>query len=266
MRRSGRARVRSSLFPALLLGAGLGHGPEALAIVDEIQVYTDDLDKRGERGLELHVNTTPRGRKTPNYDGDLPPHHGVRVTPEFSWGLGNDFDAGLYFPSATDSHGHFYLAGIKPRLKWLPVHGSEEEGGWYFGANLELDRLTKKFSDSPWSTELRIIGGYRAKDWLIGMNPILDWGLSRGYRGSPDVVLAWKAVHGVGRGLSLGAEYYNGIGTLADRLPRAEQERTLYFVVEYEAKSWSINFGIGHGLTPATDDWTAKAIVGLSFD
>src|SRR5439155_481140 len=82
--------------------------------------------------------------------GELPPHHGVRVTPEFSWGLGNDFDAGLYFPSATDSHGHFYLAGIKPRLKWLPVHGSEEEGGWYFGANLEPDRLTKKFSDSPW--------------------------------------------------------------------------------------------------------------------
>ena len=107
MRCSGRARV-GSLFPALLLGAGLGHGPEALAIVDEIQVYTDDLDKRGERGLELHINTTPRGRKTPGYDGDLPPHHGVRVTPEFSWGLGNDFDAGLYFPSATDSHGKTY--------------------------------------------------------------------------------------------------------------------------------------------------------------
>src|SRR2546427_9589007 len=146
----------------------------------ETQASADDPYKRGERGLGRPVTPTPPGPKPPNSAGVFPPHHGVRVTPEFSWGLGNDFDAGLYFPSTTDSHGHFYLAGIKPRLKWLPVHGSEEEGGWYFGANLELDRLTKKFSDSPWSTELRIIGGYRAKDWLIGMNPILDWGLSRG--------------------------------------------------------------------------------------
>jgi hypothetical protein len=248
-----------------VLACVLGARP-ASAIVDEIQVYTDELDQRGERGLELHLNTTPRGRKTPDYPGDLPPYHGVRLTPEFSWGLGNNFEAGLYFPSAFDSHGNWYLAGIKPRLKWLPVHGSEEEGGWYFGANVEIDRLTKKFSDSPLSTELRIIGGYRAKDWLIGMNPILDWGLSKGYHGSPEVILAWKAVHAVVPGVAMGAEYYDGIGTLANRLPRAERDRTLYFVTELERKSWSLNFGVGRGLTSASDNWTVKAIIGFSFN
>lgn len=250
---------------AALLVCALGAGP-ACAIVDEIQVYTDELDQRGERGLELHVNTTPSGRKTANYEGDLPPDHGVRVTPEFSWGLGGNFEAGLYFPGAFDSDGHFYPGGIKARLKWLPVHGNEEEGGWYLGANVELSRLTKEFSDSPLSTELRIIGGYRAKDWLIGMNPILDWGLSEGYRGSPEVILAWKAVHSIVPGFALGAEYYNGIGTVAQRLPRAEQDRTLYLVAEVERKSWSLNFGVGYGLTSATDDWTVKAILGFSLN
>jgi hypothetical protein len=257
-------RIARALI-VVLAAAALGSGP-AFAVVDEIQVYTDDLDARGESGLELHLNTTPRGRKTPDYEGDLPPYRGWRITPEFSWGLGHDLDWGLYLPSATDGHGNWYLGGAKLRVKWLPVHGPEGEGGWYFGVNNELSRLTRKFSESPLSDEVRIMGGYRGKDWLIGVNPILDWALTPGYRGSPEVTLAWKAVHDVAQGIAVGAEYYNGIGTLAKRLPRDEQERTLYLVAEVERKSWSVNFGVGHGLTPATDDWTVKAILGFSFD
>src|SRR5213082_3872852 len=150
-----------------MLGAGLCWGPDALAILDEIQVYTDDLDYRGESGLELHVNTTPSGRRTPDYPGDVPPHHGVRITPEFSWGLGNDFDWGLYLPTATDAQWHYHFGGVKLRTKWLPLHGVERKGGWYFGINNELSNLTKAFSDSRWNDEVRVIGGYRGPDWLI---------------------------------------------------------------------------------------------------
>jgi hypothetical protein len=251
---------------ALLLLAGAACAFDAYAIVDEIQVYTDDLDARGENGLELHINTTPHGRTTPDYDGDLPPNHGTRITPEFSWGLGNDMDWGLYLPTATDGQGNFHPGGAKLRVKWLPVHGRGGEGGWYFGINNELSDLTKKFSESPWSDEVRVIGGYRGHGWLVGVNPIFDWALSPGFRGSPDVTLAWKAVHDVAPGLALGAEYYDDMGTLANRLPRDQQNRTLYAVAEIGRKSWSLNFGIGHGLTPATDDWTVKAIFGFSFD
>jgi len=259
--RTARALIIAVAAAAAALGSGSG-----FAVVDEIQVYTDDLDKPGESGLELHVNTTPRGRRTPDYPGELPPYRGWRLTPEFSRGLGHDLDWGLYFPSATDEHGKWYLGGAKLRVKWLPVRPTEGESGWYLGINNELSRLTKKFSDSPMSDEVRFIGGYRGRDWLIGMNPILDWALSQGYRGSPEVMLAGKAVHDVSRGIAVGVEYYNGIGTLANRLPRNEQERTLYLVAEIERKSWSLNFGVGHGLTPATDDWTVKAIFGFSFD
>ena len=160
MRPGATARVGWSLCLAFL-GACLFHAPDALAIVDEIQVYTDDLDARGESGLELHINTTPSGRSTPDYPGDVPPYHGVRITPEFSWGLGHDLDWGFYVPTTTDSDGHFYLGGAKLRVKWLPVRAEEGGGGWYAGINNELSDLNKSFSDSRWNDEVRIIGGYR---------------------------------------------------------------------------------------------------------
>ena len=73
-------------------------------------------------------------------------------------------------------------------------------------------------------------------------------------------------MHDVAQGFALGVEYYDGIGTLANRLLRDQQNRTLYAVMEIERKSWSLNFGVGRGLTSATDDWTVKAIVGISFN
>ena len=52
MRFGGRVRVRTLFL--LLIGACLCPATGALAIVDEIQVYTDDLEKPGEHGMELH--------------------------------------------------------------------------------------------------------------------------------------------------------------------------------------------------------------------
>ena len=265
MRSHAKGRI-GSLLRLALLGACLCRAPGALAIVDEIQVYTDDLDARGESGLELHINTTPSGRSTPDYPGDVPPYHGVRITPEFSWGLGHDLDWGLYLPTTTDSDGHFYFGGGKLRVKWLPLRAAEGGSGWYAGINNELSDLNKSFSDSRWSDEVRFIGGFRGANWLIGVNPIFEWGLSPGFRGSPDFTLAWKAMVDLARGFSVGAEYYQDYGPLSNRLPGDQQNRTLYAVMEIERKAWTLNFGVGRGLTPATDDWTVKAIVGISFN
>ena len=261
---SGRI-ARKCALAAAVLAAAL-RPCTALAIVDEIQVYIDELDARGESGLELHVNTTPSGRRTPDYPGEVPPYHGFRITPEFSWGLGNDIDWGLYVPSATDADWHYHFGGAKLRVKWMPVRGREGTGGWYFGVNNELSNLTKTFSESRWSDEVRFIGGYRGAGWLIGVNPIVAWGLSPGFRGSPETAFAWKAMHDVTGGLALGVEYYSEVGTLSKRLPRDQQTNTLYAVLDLDRRSWSLNFGVGHGLTAATDNWTLKAILGLPFN
>lgn len=246
--------------------AAAGVMPPAFAITDEIQVYTDELNDAGERGLELHLNTTPRGRKTPDYAGDLPPYRGTRITPEFSLGLGHDLEAGLYVPAAFDARGDLYGGGLKLRMKWLPVHGGEGEGGWYFGANQELSNLTRKFSESHLSTELRVIGGYRAKDWLIGVNQVLGWGLSPGFRGSPEASIGVKAVHKVAPGIAMGGEYYNTVGTLANHLPDDQQDRSFFLVMDFDRKPWVFNVGIGHGMTVASDNWTLKAIFEIPFN
>src|SRR5262245_51049606 len=147
---------------------------------DEIQVYADDISKRGEFGLEWHLNTTPEGRTKPDYPGEITNNHGFRFTPEFSYGLTSDVELGLYLPMLVDGSGDYHFVGVKYRLKWLPIRPKDDAEGWFLGTNTELSRVGYKFSESPWTTELRPIIGYKGKDWLFAFNPILDWDLSNG--------------------------------------------------------------------------------------
>ena len=258
------ARISIAAALASASSAWAGSGGASYPISDEIQVYTDDLDARGEFGLELHINTTPSGSSTPAYPGAVPPAHGWRFTPEFSYGLGHDFEAGLYLPTTTDPQtGQWDFGGVKLRLKWLPIHAEEEGGaGWFAGANLELSDLKKSFAESQYSTELRLIVGYRNDRWLLAVNPIFDWALSKGYRGGgPETTLALKAAYSVLPGIALGPEYYDTIGQPGNVLPASEQDRVLYLALDVDRGPLAFNFGVGRGLTPASDRWTVKAII-----
>ena len=237
----------------------------AAALSDEIQVYTDDINAPGERGLELHVNGTPKGRSVPEYPGEVVPNHGLRMTPEFSYGITTTWEAGLYLPVNLDSAGRGELAGAKLRLKWLPVKGGEE-GGWFFGANAELSRLREKYSESRDGLELRIMGGYRAGEWLLAVNPVFGWDLSSGFRkGTPGLSLGVKAMRNVNEHVALGAEYYSDLGTTSRILPAAQQANTLYAVIDVDMKGWGFNFGVGRGLTSAADRYAIKAILEIPF-
>lgn len=247
-----------------LLALALGPAVCRAALSDEIQVYDDDINAPREAGLELHVNGTPNGRSTPDYPGEVVPNHGLRITPEFSYGLTRSSEAGLYVPASFDSSGHGELAGWKVRLKWLPVHGDEGSESWFFGANGELSRLQEKYSASRDAFELRTIGGYRAASWLIAVNPVFGWDLSPGFRsGTPDFSLGVKAMHNVAEKVAVGAEYYSEMGRISHILPLSEQANSLFAVVDAEFKSWGINFGVGRGLTGAADKWTVKAIFAI---
>ena len=254
-------RFARRALAALLICAAPAH-----AINDEIQVYTEDINEPGQFGLELHMNTTPAGRSTPDYPGDSIPRHGFRLTPEFSYGISKDFEAGMYLPTVRDADGSFSASGVKLRLKWLPLKPAEDNPGWYAGVNWEVARIDKRYSDSPMTTEVRTIIGYRADKWLLGANPILSWDLSPGYRnGGPDMVLGFKGVHDVAEGIALGLEYYSGIGKLSHPLPHSLQEHTIYAVMDFDRKPFDFNLGIGRGLTGATDQWTVKAIFNVPF-
>jgi hypothetical protein len=112
-----RAIVICILFSLLAVLAA----PARAVLPDEIQVYTDDINAPGEFGVELHVNTTPKGRRTPEFANEVAPHHGLRVTPELSWGLTRTLAAGLYFPTTRDAE---WLFAANPVLDW-PLDGPE---------------------------------------------------------------------------------------------------------------------------------------------
>ena len=240
-------------------------GPVArAALPDEIQVYTDDIRQPGEAGLELHVNTTPSGRSEPEYRGEITPWHGLRVTPEFSYGLTDDLEPGLYLPVVRDASGTTYFAGPRLRLKWLPVRQEDGGDGWFLGLNNELSWVAERFEQGRSLWEVRPIIGGRSGAWLVSFNPVVDWALAGPQPGgAPDFSPQLKIARTVSPGVAVGAEYYADLGRINGWLPADEQSHTLYFALDLERGRWGLNFGIGRGLNDATDRWTVKAIFAI---
>lgn len=244
---------RTLVAAAALLACAGARG----ALPDEIQVYGDDLEKKGERGVELHVNTTPSGRATPDYPGEVAPHHGIRVTPEISWGLGHGMDWGVYLPFVRSAEGSAYFAGPRFRLKWLPLAPAEGAAGYFAGINGELSFVARRFEEARRSAEIRPILGYRGSEWLFVVNPSLEFDLAGEDKGVIVFAPAAKLSRNISNRMALGAEYYADFGRVSHFAPRAEQEHVLYLVLD----TAQVNFGIGRGVGgTAADRWTVKAI------
>ena len=222
------------------------------ALPDEIQVYTDDINAPGERGIELHVNATPSGRSRPDYAGEVTPYHGLRITPELSWGLVPDVDWGLYLPFVRSGDGTEYFAGPRFRLKWMPLRSKP---GYFAGVNVELSFVERRFEEARRTAEIRPIVGYRNDDWLLSFNPIVGTDLAGPQKGVLTFAPAFKIARSAGGGYALGAEYYAELGRLSHFAPGSEQSHILYFVLDTQ----TVNFGVGRGLNSASDRWTVKA-------
>src|ERR1041385_497624 len=178
------------------------------ALPDEIQVYTDDLEAPGERGIELHVNTTPRGRTRPDYPGEVVPQHALRITPEISWGLTRNWDAGVYLPFVRSAEGADFFAGPRLRLKWLPLRPPPGAGGVFAGINGELAFVQQRFEEARRTAEIRPILGYRGETWLFSFNPIVTADLAGTDKGVLMFAPAAKLSRSLSQGTELGVEYY----------------------------------------------------------
>ena len=241
--------------------------PRAIAVmIDEIQVYADDINPPGRFGVELHVNTTLQGRSLPDYPGEITPEHGLRVTPEFSYGLTPTLEAGLYLPTERTALGAIDLAGTKLRLKWLPLQPNPKQGGPFAGANLELSWLQRRFEIGRRAAELRTIVGWRSDEWLLAANPVFAWTLGGAEQSArPDFELQVKAARRIAPGLSFGPEYYAGFGPLGRAAPWSEQDHALFAALDVDRGKWVFNAGIGRGVTHPADRWTLKFIFELPF-
>jgi hypothetical protein len=247
---------------AFLLAVSALH---AQGFTDEIQVYTQDIQKPGKFGLELHLNRILQGPKDAP-DG-LPFNGSTNLTPEFSYGLTPTFELGLYLPTALDTDHHYRFSGPKLRMKWMPLQPSGEDApGAFAGLNIELARMNHGFSDVRWESELRLIAGHQGEDWLLAVNPIFGWPLSDGQgRGTPDFTTAWKATYIRWKQAAPGLELYVDHGLLNRLAPSREQNQRLFLTLDVDQAPFVFNVGLGHGLTAASERWTLKFIFEIPF-
>jgi hypothetical protein len=233
----------------------------AVAAPEEIQVYLNDVNAPREFGLEMHVNYVVDGPRTAAYAGQLPPNHVLQVTPEFSYGIAKNWDAGLYLLSTLGPGGNFDANGAKLRLKYI----APTEGAFFWGMNVEFGYTSRRVTENYVNTELRPILGWHSGPWVIALNPIIAAALSGDVSRAPTFAPALKIARSIGAGTQLGIEHYADMGPLHHTLPLNQQDHVLYGVLDLQKGPIDVNFGVGRGLTSASEKWVLKMIVGIPF-
>ena len=122
---------------------------------------------------------------------------------------------------------------------------------------------SERFTDSFWNLEFRPILGAHLGRWEITTNPIVGLGIG-GHAGNA-FLPANRVAYSVRPDLGFGLESYSDFGPFGSFAGPQNQAHQLFAVTDFSLGPIGGNFGIGHGLTPASDRWTVKSIVGFSF-
>lgn len=254
-------QARAHLAAAIVL-AGAGLAEPARAADEEIQVYMDEIDPRGVFGLDMHVNDVLTGDPGADYPGGEASLHRLRVTPEFSLGLGGGFEAGSYLPLTTlAADGVYRVQGVKLRLKWVAPH--DRDRGFFWGANFELGRVAHRLDENPWNAELKGIAGWRGGRWELAVNGNLDFKVSGPVSAPATFQIATKADYSLTPGFAIGVENYNDFGSLDHFGAFAANEQTTYLTADTHVGKWDLNLGIGAGYGASGDHLVAKAVIGV---
>jgi hypothetical protein len=232
-----------------------------LAQTDEIQVYDASIAKSGIFNLTWHNNYTFSGRKTPDFAGGIVPDHAWNGVTEWAYGVADWFEAGLYAPLYTiSSSGNLKFAGTK--LRALFVVPDADSRDFFYGINFEFSYNSTSWDAKRFTSEIRPIIGWRIGPFDIIVNPILDSsyeGLSR-----LDFAPATRVAYHASDKFAVALEEYDDFGPLRRFFSGNEQSHQLFVVADYDTGEFSIEPGIGFGLTRASDNLVLKLI--LSHD
>jgi len=253
--------IRQSALAALCL-LGCPAALSAQGFQNEIEVFTQDTQRPGEWGVDLHLNSILRGPETTPPE-ELPFVHAFNSVAEFSLGLSPTLEAGLYLPVSWSAQGHDLFAGPELRLKWIPLRpeGGEDAHGAFLGANFSVARQNQAFSTTHTQVAVTGILGHQGSRWLFAVNPSLTWALSGdAARGTPEAGSSWKLAWLETEGIHPGVEYYADHGPLNHLSKAGEQQQNLYGTLDVDHRPWVFNVGLGRGLTPSSDRWTLKFV------
>jgi hypothetical protein len=254
-RRSSRQRL--CLLAGAAVSVVLGQPAHA---TDEIQVYNAGIAAPGQFTIQQHLNYVPLGVKDPPFPGGLVSHNSINGTPEFAYGVTDWWEVGLYLPFAIQDQ-RFMSDSFK--LRTLFVSPNADQRNFFYGVNFEFSNTTPKFSQSRFGLEIRPIIGVRNADYEFIVNPIV--GIGFGKYSEEHFTPAARLARKLGPDLFVGLEYYADFGQIGDFGKLDDQQHTLFAVTDFKLGVFDVNFGVGYGLTPASDRWVVKTIVGYAF-
>jgi hypothetical protein len=233
---------------------------QAAQATDEIQVYNAGIAEVGQFTIQQHLNYIPLGVKEPPFPGGLISHNSINGTPEFAYGVTDWWEVGLYLPFAIQDQ-KFYSDAFKLRTLFVSPHADRRD--FFYGVNFEFSNETPPFAQTRFAMEIRPIIGVRNATYEFIVNPIVDIGF--GKYGEADFAPAARLARKFGPDLYAGFEYYADFGKIGDFKPLEEQQHTLFAVTDFKVGVFDVNFGVGYGLTPASDRWVVKTIIGYAF-
>jgi hypothetical protein len=230
----------------------------------EIQVYASELVPPRTTMVEIHSNFTVNGSKT-IVDGVQPSHHAEHETLEITQGFNDWFETGFYVFSSIQPNGGWQWVGdhIRPRFS-VP-----QKWHWPVGVSIsqEIGWVRPSFATDTWTYELRPIVDRSIGPWYFGFNPAFERSLHglnvhQGWTFAPAVKISYDITKKVTGGI----EYYGATGPATEFDPLSQQQHQIFPTIDLNlSPKWEFNFGVGWGLTPATDHLIVKCIVGRRF-
>jgi len=229
---------------------------------DEIQVYNAEINEPGRFSLQLHGNEVLRGRTSAGFPGGLVPDGAFNGTPELGYGLSDSWEVGAYLPYAVTRDGEIEWGGAK--LRALVVSPRARERRFFYGANLELSYQPRLFEENHWNSEIRAILGWRVRSIEFIVNPIVDVALGGRHR-TADLSPAARLAYILSPLWTVGLEHYSGFGPIDHLDPSRRQLQETFAVADFSGRTIDVDVGVGRGLTPGSDAWTVKLILGWTL-
>jgi hypothetical protein len=231
----------------------------------EIQVYGSELGDPGNAMVELHSNFAIDGSKT-IVDAVYPTNHAEHATVEITHGFTDYFECGFcIFTSVTQGQAWQWV-GDHIR----PCFAAPDKWHWPVGVSIsnELGCVRRQYAVDTWTWEIRPIVDQKLGRWYSPLNQTLD----RSFRGESlhqGVVFSpnFKFSYDFTPKIAGGQEYYGSVRPVTGFDAVAQQQHQIFPAIDFNiAPQWEINFGLGVGLTRATDHLIAKMILGYRFN
>ncbi len=247
-------------FPLLAGAAVAGALALPAKATDEIQVYNANIAAPGQFTITQHLNYIGIGQKDPPFPGGFASDRSINGTPEFAYGVTDWWEVGLYLPFAIKNQ---QLLSDSFKLRTLFVAPNADQRNFFYGVNFEFSHEMPKFAQTRFGLEIRPIIGVRNANWEFIVNPIVDIGFGR--YGEANFTPAARVARKLNSDLFVGLEYYSDLGEIGNFRKPADQQHTLFAVTDFKLGVFGVNFGVGYGLTPASDRFVVKTIVAYAF-